>query len=147
MPVNLKKLLRDALDEIEREEEHDALETRFKALEEKKPDLRLGDLLTMLETASDDELQALEGTALAGLVKEVREGENDNGDDNTPPPPKPPKPPPAEKQLRPGRRSGMAYDWWVDDEGQVTKLDVARVYNGEDEPDEVEIPIRAAEAE
>src|SRR6266508_3872985 len=112
MPVDLKKLLRSALDEIEREEEHDSLERRFKALEERKPEMRLGDLVAALENASDEELTALEGTVLSGLVKEVR-------DEDNPPPPanEPPVPPePRKPRKRPGRKSGNAYDWWVDDE-------------------------------
>lgn len=136
MPVDLKKLLGTALQEIEREEERDKLEGRFKALEERKPELRLGDLVTMLENASDEELKALEGTVLAGLVKEVREGEDD--DDNNDDDGKPPKNKP--KRTRPGRRSGAVYDWFVDENGKVVKAEVAKVYTGEDEPDEVELP-------
>jgi hypothetical protein len=145
VPIDIKKLLRTALDEVEREEQHDELESRFKALEERKPELRLGDLVSALENASDEELDALEHTVLADLVREARK-EQETG--------APPEedggaagggggraaPPPPEPRKRPGRRSGMAYDWWVDDDGRVTKLDVARVYTGEDEPEEVELP-------
>lgn len=53
-----------------------------------------------------------------------------------------------ERRVRPGRKSGAAYQWWVDDEtGEVIKLDTARIYDGPDEPEEVEIPVRKAEEE
>ena len=42
--------------------------------------------------------------------------------------------------MRPGRRHGAAYDWTTDEQGRVVKLDIAEVYNGEDEDDEVELP-------
>jgi hypothetical protein len=49
-----------------------------------------------------------------------------------------PEPKPA--KTRPGRKSGAAYDWTVDDDGKVRKVDVATVWTGADEPDEVELP-------
>lgn len=54
--------------------------------------------------------------------------------------------PPAARKTRPGRKSGMAYQWTVDDTGKVEKLDLARVYSGPDEPDEVEIVSEPAAA-
>ena len=45
-------------------------------------------------------------------------------------------------KTRPGRKNGAAYNWWVDDDGEVYKLDVARIYTGEDEDDEVALPAR-----
>lgn len=47
--------------------------------------------------------------------------------------------PGRERRLRPGRKSGMAYDWFVDDDGNVVKSSTAIIYSGEDEPDEVEM--------
>ena len=44
------------------------------------------------------------------------------------------------RRVRPGRRNGNAYQWTVDDKGKVTKLDIPSIYNGEDEPEEVELP-------
>jgi hypothetical protein len=44
------------------------------------------------------------------------------------------------RRVRPGRRSGMAYDWYVDEEtGEIVRSPVAVIYSGEDEPDEVEM--------
>jgi hypothetical protein len=51
-----------------------------------------------------------------------------------------PPAPPADKKTRPGRKSGMAYDWDVDDDGKVVKADTAIVWTGADEDDEVELP-------
>jgi hypothetical protein len=45
----------------------------------------------------------------------------------------------SKRRIRPGRKSGRAYGWWIDDDGEVVKLDIARIYSGPDEPDEVEL--------
>jgi hypothetical protein len=145
VPVDLKKLLHNALAEMEREEQHDALEARFKALEERKPNFNIGDFVAALENASDEELDALEGTVLEGLVREtVREGEREPPPDDDNGKPKPTADdddaPPARK--RPGRKSGQVYDWWVDETGEVVPLKMARVYTGEDEDDEVDLPAK-----
>lgn len=58
--------------------------------------------------------------------------DGDAGGDTPNPPPKP--------RTRPGRKSGSVYDWDVDDQGQVVKLDTAKVYGGDDEPESVELP-------
>lgn len=147
MPVDLKKLLRNALDEMESEEKRDALESRFRALEERRPSFSLTDFVSALENASDEELDALEGTVLEGLIREtVREGEDDtngskgaarvagNEDEEEE------KPKQKPRRTRPGRKSGAAYDWEIDDSGKVQKLRIPRVFSGEDEPDEVELP-------
>lgn len=44
------------------------------------------------------------------------------------------------KRTRPGRKAGQVYAYDIDDDGQRVELDVARVYNGPDEDDEVEVP-------
>lgn len=51
-----------------------------------------------------------------------------------------PDPKPKPKKTRPGRKSGNVYDWDVDGDGKVVRLDTAKVYSGDDEPDRVEIP-------
>ncbi len=66
--------------------------------------------------------------------------DDDQDDEPAPKPKKKQKPAPAPKPTRPGRRNGQAYDWDVDDDGNVIRLDVATVFSGEDEPDEVELP-------
>ncbi len=42
------------------------------------------------------------------------------------------------RKTRPGRKHGRAYDYTIE-KGRVKLLDVAHVYQGEDEPDEVDI--------
>lgn len=56
-----------------------------------------------------------------------------------PPRRKQPKQPAAKRNTRPGRKSGAAYDWFVDDDGKVVRSPTAVIYSGEDEPDEVEM--------
>src|SRR5215469_12390152 len=123
MPVDMEKLLRSALSEVEQSKQHDALEDRFKQLEDKPREITMADVMRALESASDAELDALQGTILGSRAAEVLD---DRADDNgTPPPRRERKPKP---RTRPGRKSGAAYDWWVDDEtGEIVKLDMARV--------------------
>src|ERR1035437_9356780 len=47
---------------------------------------------------------------------------------------------PPKAKTRPGRKKGSAYQWGVDDKGKVQKTDIAHIFSGEDEPDEVEVP-------
>ena len=54
--------------------------------------------------------------------------------------------PEPKRRTRPGRKKGNAYQWTVDDNGNVQKTDIAHIYSGEDEPDEVEIPEPEEEA-
>lgn len=49
-----------------------------------------------------------------------------------------PDPKPKRKKTRPGRKSGNVYDWDVVD-GKVVRLDTAKVYAGDDEPDRVDL--------
>lgn len=89
---------------------------------------------------------------------EIREILRDEGvldEDDQLPKKRKPEPPPAptdtvdegagngkgsRRRTRPGRKSGGAYDWYVDEEtGEVVRSPVAVVYSGADEPDEVEM--------
>lgn len=142
MGVDVEKLLDTALQEVRSSKQKDELEERFNRLEQRN--VSMSDVMSALEKASDEELDALKHTILGGQAAEIqaeREAQEAAEQDTKP------KPTPAEKpRTRPGRKSGAAYDWWIDDEsGEVVKLPVARVYTGEDEDDEVEI--RQAEQE
>ncbi len=45
-------------------------------------------------------------------------------------------------KTRPGRKSGQLYQDWPDEEtGELVRLDIPRVYTGEDEPDQVKISV------
>lgn len=133
MPTDLKKLLRDALDRSDAEEKEEELEGRFA-----KIDARLEELANR-PNPDQDELDALQKQ-----LRETREEldalkKANDDDDNNPPPTDDDNDPPKPK-TRAGRKSGNAYDWDVDDDGKVVRLDMAKVYTGEDEPDEVEVP-------
>ena len=51
--------------------------------------------------------------------------------------------PPPRTATRPGRRRGNAYDYDLDDKGRPVKLSTARIYSGDDEPDEIEYELDA----
>lgn len=142
----LTKLLREmeAEDEIE---ERSALVARIEALEargEAGAQITTAQIIAALEAASDDELEALHGTVVDRLAREVEERREAAANEEPPPVEEPP--PPAKAKTRPGRRQGQAYNWWVDEDGNVVQLDVARIYNEPDEPDEVELPGEEAAA-
>lgn len=48
---------------------------------------------------------------------------------------------------RPGRKKGAAYDYDVDEQGRPVKLGTAKVYSGDDEPDEVTYEVDDDEGE
>jgi hypothetical protein len=131
--VALRDRLRQALDEDEREER------------EAKLDERLGKIETKIETIErapgedDDELAALvqqlkETRAELDALKAASTKPADDDDNEGKGKGK------GKGTTRPGRKAGNAYDWDVDDDGKVIELPVARVYSGEDEPDEVALP-------
>lgn len=130
--------MRRLADEIEAEEkgEHSrAQEERIAKLEEqlKRADPSPRELEDALEEITDEELE---------LIRQHRAGKI-----ATPAPePVVETPPAVERKTRPGRKAGNAYGWYVDDDGRVVKSDIPQVYNGEDEPDEVELPEEAAAA-
>jgi len=104
-----------------------ALEERIATLEKRLEEKPKAEREEALEEITDEEYE---------LIRQHRAAA---------PPPAPkaepaPAPAPAAKRTRPGRKSGMAYEWYVDDAGKVVKTDIANIYNGADEPDEVELP-------
>lgn len=105
-----------------------AIETRF----EEKPDDEKQDALGDLD---DDERELIRqhraGVALpTPNVDDPPADDADADDDESKPKPK----------TRPGRRSGGAYKFDVDDDGNVVRLDIPKIYNGPDEPNAVELP-------
>ena|SRR5260221_8028586 len=75
--------------------------------------------------------------------KKPPKGKADPKDPPADPPIDPPADPPADPpsgKTRPGRKSGNAYDWTVDDDGNVVRDGVAHIYSGADEDDEVALP-------
>lgn len=130
----LRDRMREALDADEREERESKLDARLEKIEQSITELRAA------PGEDDDEL-----AALAQQLKETREelAELKKAKAKPKPKAKPADDDDAPK-TRQGRKSGNAYDWDVDDDGNVRKLDIARVYQGEDEPDEVELPEAAS---
>lgn len=128
---DIKQVLRDLADAYEREEEGENTKklaeeiADLKAKVEATPKVEVQDAL---EEISDEEYD---------LIRQHRAAASG------PPPPKAkeePKVPPVAKRTRPGRKSGAAYEWYVDDDGKVVKTDIAHIYNGPDEESEVELP-------
>lgn len=143
--LDMEQLLRQALAEIEAQKERQSLEERFAALEERLDasgqELTATRIREVLLEATPEEREAWRD-AIDGLMEP-------RAPVPPPEPPAPPEPPPPEPGLRstrPGRKQGMAYSWWVDDEGNVYQLDTARVWNEPDEEDEVPLPAEAPPA-
>jgi hypothetical protein len=124
-------------DELEKEEEGDRTkqtEDRIQKLERELAESRKG----ATKAERDDAIEELSDEEW-DLVTAHRAGKTK---------PKDPDPEPEEKprRTRPGRKSGSLYEYVVDDDGRVQKVDIPTVYAGEDEPDEVEVPDDDAEA-
>lgn len=130
--------LREVLGKISKELEDEEVAQEFEDLKNRK--VTVGDILTALRDAPPEErAQIREILADEGIVVEPAGG---NGGEPEPEPPKKKKkddPKPLARRMRPGRKSGAAYDWYTDDDGNVVRSPVAVIYSGEDEPDEVEM--------
>lgn len=146
--ADLAARIRAALDEYDRDRDREELDERLSKIEQSagraftKDDLKA--IMSTLDDSDRDELvEALVGPERFARMRDepaVDDG-GDDVDDDADDDPDAPKP----KKTRPGRTPGMAYDWDVDDEGNVIDLDMARVYSGDPEPDEVELPQAANE--
>jgi hypothetical protein len=134
----LRTVLARIARELEDEEAKDEIQELRDALAEGKK-VSIADIRDAISEAPPEER-----AQLRQILAEEMDGEPAPVAD--PPKPKrgkkadPPTPPPADgRKTRPGRKSGMAYDWFVDDDGKVVRLPTATIYSGEDEPDEVEM--------
>ena len=125
--------MRRLADEIEKEEAGDkskATEDRIAALEKQLAKAQAAapaQVNEALEEITDEEYE---------LIRARRAGKQAPPAADPPPPPVEEKP----KRTRPGRKNGAAYSWTVDEKGKVQKTDIAHIYSGEDEPNEVPIP-------
>lgn len=125
----------DELDAEERGERETALEAKVDRLETQLASTGLSEDDRRLLTEAQERLAALEAADDpddpddSGGSPGVGAGET-----HPPAPNSSPK-----KKTRPGRKSGAAYDWTVDDDGHVQHSDVAVIYTGADEDDEVEL--------
>lgn len=131
----LSRLLKE-LDDEEKNELLDSLKNRkltgdelVAAIKELPPESRAEVRAALAEVTED--LQDEEEKKKPKPKSEETGDEDDDEDDDAKPK--------SKARIRPGRKSGRAYGWWIDDDGEVVKLDIARVYSGPDEPDEVEL--------
>jgi len=133
MARSMQERFRAWADEMDAEERDE----RERKLQEEIAELRAGGL----STAEREELATLRARLDALEAADRRDDTPDDPDPaDDPDPGDDPDDPAPRKRMRPGRKSGMAYDWTVDDDGQVVDLDIAAVWTGEDEPDRVELP-------
>ena len=132
MPTDIKDMLRRLADLYETEEKADltrAQEDRIAKLEASLARSSQDELEDAVEEITEDELEIIRQHR-ASLVK---------GSGSSDEPVKKEKKVALERRVRPGRKSGKAYGWTVDQTGQVQKVDIATIYNGPDEPEEVEL--------
>ena len=113
-----------------------AQEERISKLEKQLAGANNDDREEALEEISDDEFELIRQHRASLAAGANRDDDDDEDDDGKQRGKKEEKP----RRVRPGRRNGNAYQWTVDDKGKVTKLDIPSIYNGEDEPEEVELP-------
>lgn len=145
MPTDIKQIFREVLDKLEEEERNDLL------LELKDKKLSGKELIEAIRDLPEDEKAAVRDAFIdvadrsgTGLNKEVKEMEKDaekdeeakgvEGEET-----EGEKKEEKKRKSRPGRKNGRAYGWYVDEKGRVKVSDVASVYSGDDEPDEVEL--------
>lgn len=131
----------DEIDAEERAERETELEKKVDRLEAQLASSGLSADDRALLTRARERLAALEaadsdggtnddqGSRADGARNDDDDGGSGSGDDQGR----------RRRRTRPGRKSGAAYDWTLDDDGEVVRSDVAVVYSGEDEPDEVEL--------
>jgi hypothetical protein len=139
---HLRKLAQD-LDDEERAEREKTTQERIDRLEaaaargglSEKQQKTLDDAETLLaELEREDRRAASNGGGDSGGQGGDGGGGSGDGD-----------PPPPKTATRAGRKRGRAYDYDVDEQGAVSKLDVARIWANDDEPDEVEYPLAAGD--
>lgn len=134
MAADIKTVLTRLLAELNAEEEKELLE----ALKGKR--LTSDELLAAIRELPPESRK--EVREALSEVKEDLDDPNPNPDPNPTPNPNPnptPDPDPDPKRkTRQGRKAGRAYDWDVVD-GKIVYLNYAKVYSGEDEPEEVDL--------
>lgn len=142
MPTDIKEIFRRVIDQLDEEERNDLL------LELKDKKLSGKELADAIRELPEDEKAAVREVFIsvaektggpaekkeAGKLEDEAEKEEEQQGapvDETKTEKK--------RKARPGRKNGRAYGWYVDEKGRVKVSDVATVYSGDDEPDEVEL--------
>jgi hypothetical protein len=141
MPTDIKEIFRRVIDQLDEAERNDLLlELKDKKLSGKELADAIRELpedekaavrdafLSVAESSSPDAQTKKEAGKLEDEAEKDDEAETVIEKDEG-----------KKKKSRPGRKNGRAYGWYVDEKGKVKVSDVATVYSGEDEPDEVEL--------
>lgn len=163
MATDIRAILREVLDRTDEEDRGTALEARLVALEQRQEaggTITTAQILAALEQATDEELEALHGSYVDKLAREVEERrENQETDEQRQAREAAEAATAAEAErlrleqeggggtaeVRPGRKQGQAYNWETDDDGNVVPLEVARIWSEPDEADEVSLPAAVVE--
>jgi len=141
MATDIKEVFRRVLDELETQERNDLLlELQNKKLSAKEiadairdlPDNERAEVRDAFISVVEDEGGRPEKKEAKKLEDEAEHEEEAKGVEE------PEKEEEPKKKTRPGRKHGRAYGWTVKN-GKVVLTDVATVYSGDDEPDEVEL--------
>lgn len=135
--ADLKTVLTKIVREMEDEEAKDEVRTLREQLEQGKR-VTITDIREAINEAPPEERAQLR-ELLAEELETPAPAQEPPADEKDKRKPKPKPKPSSDRKTRPGRRSGQAYDWFVDDDGNVVRSNVAVIYSGEDEPDEVEM--------
>lgn len=142
MPTDIKEIFRRVIDQLDEEERNDLL------LELKDKKLSGKELADAIRELPEDEKAAVREVFIsvaektggpaekkeAGKLEDEAEKEEEKQGL-----PVEGKETEKKRKSRPGRKNGRAYGWYVDEKGRVKVSDVATVYSGDDEPDEIEL--------
>lgn len=144
MPSDIKDILRRVIEQIDQEEQNlllDELKNKkltsaelVDAIRDLPPAERAAVREAFISVAEDDGSRQ-DKSAAKELDKEAQKEEEARGVEGDAVEEEKKK----KGKTRPGRKSGKAYGWYIDEKGRVKVSDVAQVYSGEDEPDEVEM--------
>lgn len=140
--ADIKEVLRRVVDELDTEDRNALLlELKDKKLTSRElveairnlpPEERAEVRDAFLEVANETKSEKGAADKLEDDAEKDEEAKGVEGDDDETKKEK-------KRKTRPGRKNGRAYAWYVDEKGKVQVSDVARVYSGEDEPDEVDL--------
>ena len=140
--ADIKEALRRLLKELDDEEKDDLLkelkgkkltsQELLEAIKELPPESRkeIREVFLGIQEEIEEETEEEETKKTKTKTKETTNEEEESEEEEETK---------SKRKTRPGRKSGRAYGWWIDEKGKVIPLDIARIYSGEDEPDEVEL--------
>lgn len=148
MPTDIKDIFRRVLSELDQEEQNELLlqlkdkkltgKELVDAIRELPPEERAAVREAFIEVAEDHGGREDKNRAKQ-LEKEAENEEENRGVEDDAGKEKQEEEGQKKRKTRPGRKNGKAYGWYVDEKGRVKVSEVAQVYSGDDEPDEVEL--------